>query len=87
MFLSEREPIYPAAGRPPSPLGGLDNAFADHAAALTALRRLGVTKTLSDDELGRVFGLGFALEQLHRDLQDLVDRGAELAGQGPADPA
>ncbi len=72
-----------ARQEPPPPLSRLEDAFAAEAAALTQLRRQGVARGLSDDDLGRVFGLGFALEQLHRDLQDLVDRGAELAIRPP----
>lgn len=52
----------------------LDRAFDAQAAAITKLRAAGVTRTLSDEALGRIFGLAFASEQLHRDLRDLVDR-------------
>jgi hypothetical protein len=37
------------------------------------------------DEVGRLFGIGFALDQLRRDLDDLAERAEELAaghGQG-----
>jgi uncharacterized membrane protein YccC len=68
-----------AAGAPPPPLGALDDAFTAQAMAMAQMRREGATRALPDDDLGRIFGLGFALEQLHRDLRDLVDRGAELA--------
>lgn len=69
----------------PPPLGDLNGDFAAGAAALAELRGRGITRGLSDDDLSRVFGLGFALEQLHLDLQDLVDRGAELARRPAAE--
>jgi uncharacterized membrane protein YccC len=72
-------------GQPPPPLAELDAAFAVQAAAMTEQRRIGATRALPDEALGRVFGLSFALEQLHRDLQDLVDRGGELVRE--AEPA
>jgi hypothetical protein len=31
------------------------------------------------DEVGRLFGVGFALDQLRRDLDDLAARARELA--------
>ena len=72
-----------AKGEPPPPLGELDAAFLAQSMAVTEMRRQGATRALPDDDLGRIYGLGFALEQLHRDLLDLVDRGAELAKQAP----
>jgi uncharacterized membrane protein YccC len=68
-----------AKGRPPSPLDAVDAAFDAEAHAVTEMRRQRVLRGLADDDLTRIFGLGFALEQLHRDLRDLADRGAELA--------
>ena len=68
-----------AKAEPPPPPGDLEAAFAAPAQAVAELRRQGALRELSDDDVTRVFGLGFALEQLRRDLQDLVDRGAELA--------
>jgi hypothetical protein len=46
---------------------------------MTELRREGLTRDLSDEAVGRIFGLAFALEQLLRDLGDLRDRAQELA--------
>lgn len=57
--------------RPPPPLEGADAAFAAYADELAALRKEGFTRSLSSQEVERVFALGFALEQLHRDLADL----------------
>ncbi len=68
----------------PPALGDLDTAFDAQAEAMARMRRDGATRALPDSDLGRIFGLGFALEQLHRDLQDLVDRGRELAKSGAA---
>lgn len=47
--------------------------------AFDKLRQAGVTRTLDFDAAGRVFGLAFTLESLHRDLSDLADRINELA--------
>ena len=63
---------------PGSP-AALDAAFAIQAEAMTSLRQTGVARALPDDELTRLFGMGFALHQLRRDLQDLADRGVEFA--------
>jgi uncharacterized membrane protein YccC len=64
---------------PPPPLADLDAAFALQFAALAQVRERRLARELPDEELGRIFGLGFTLDQLHRDLLDLVDRGVELA--------
>lgn len=49
------------------------------AARFDALRHAGVTRELDFDAAGRVFGLAFTLESLHRDLADLADRVDEVA--------
>lgn len=41
-------------------------------ATLDEMRKTGVTVTLSTDALSRLFGLGHALSQLQRDLDDLI---------------
>jgi hypothetical protein len=46
---------------------------------MAELRRLGMTRELPDDAVGRIFSLAFALEQLLRDLGDLHDRAQEFA--------
>jgi hypothetical protein len=76
-----------AKGQPPGSLAALDAAFDAQAHAVTEMRRRRVLHGLPDDDLTRIFGLGFALEQLHRDLRDLADRGAELAGPPIAEDA
>jgi hypothetical protein len=47
--------------------------------AFDKLRQAGITRTLDFDAAGRVFGLAFTLERLHRDLGDLADRINEIA--------
>lgn len=56
---------------PPPPLESADAVFIAYAAEFAALRQGGLTRNLSSQEAERVFALGFALEQLHRDLADL----------------
>ena len=51
----------------------------DFAARFEALRHAGLTRALDFDAAGRVFGLAFTLENLHRDLADLADRVDEVA--------
>lgn len=48
--------------------------------AIAALRRDGITRELSGEEVERVFGLSFALDQLDRNLDDLIGQAQELAG-------
>lgn len=62
----------------------LDTDFASHSQAVKVIRQQGLSRILPDDDLARIFGLGFALEQLHRDLVDLAERVAELADQPSA---
>ena len=57
-------------------------AVGAYKAALDGVRRPGLTRSLSVDEVGRLFGIGFALDQLRRDLDDLAERARELAA-GP----
>ncbi len=62
---------------PPSPRG-LEEAVAAFEAAVTGLRRSGLTRDLADEALGRVFALAFALEVLRQNLADMIDRAAEM---------
>ncbi len=62
----------------------------DAAAALVAftetfgdLRQSGVMRALDFNTVGRIFGLAFNLDGLHRDLNDLADRIDEIAGGVP----
>lgn len=59
---------------PPPPLTDVQDAIAAHAAAITRMRQSGTTRTLPDDVVSRLFSLGFALDQLYRNLTDLEDR-------------
>ena len=64
-----------APQRPPdlvAPLGA-------YKAALDEARQRGATRALSTDEVGRLFGVGFGVDQLRRDLDDLGERASELA--------
>ena len=55
------------------------SALTAFAAAVNALRAGGATRALADDDVARLYGLTFALEQLGSDLGDLSERVAELA--------
>jgi uncharacterized membrane protein YccC len=70
-----------AKAAPPS-MAEVDKALADYAQAVAALRSLGLTRDLPDETVGRIFGLAFALEQLHQNLNDLADRVRERARTG-----
>jgi len=64
---------------PPS-LDGVNAALKTYAAEIDALRREGLTRTLSGEQAERIFALGFALEQMHRNFEDLERCVAEWAG-------
>jgi hypothetical protein len=59
------------ARRSPPPLDAVQAALDGYAAEVAALRHEGLTRDLSIDEVECFFTLGFALEQLHRNLGDL----------------
>jgi uncharacterized membrane protein YccC len=65
----------PPPGRVEDGFGGVHQAIAD-------MRRDGITRGLSGEEIERVFGLSFALDQLRRNLDDLVGHARELALPG-----
>ena len=67
------------SGRGPPSLEGVESALAAYAAEIAALRRDGVTRTLTDDAAERFFALGFALEQMHNNFKDLGRCVAEWA--------
>lgn len=52
-------------------------------AAFGELRRAGLTRGLDFDAAGRVFGLAFALESLHRNLAELAERVDEMGAGRP----
>ncbi len=67
------------AGRDPPSLDAVESALEAYAAEIAALRRDGVTRTLTDDAAERFFALGFALEQMHNNFNDLGRCVAEWA--------
>ncbi len=66
------------SGPTPS-LVNIETSLSAYEAEIAALRREGLTLSLSSDAMERLFGLGFALEQLHQDLQELQLRVKEFA--------
>jgi uncharacterized membrane protein YccC len=75
---------------PPPALGEVDAAHAAYTSELNALRR-DALPTLSAVEAERIFALGFALEQLHREFGDLArcvrENARHRAGKAPSMPA
>lgn len=65
-------------GADPPAAGSLDTAFAGYVEAMSGLRRDGLTRALGDADVERVFGLYFGLEELRRNLDELIARVAEL---------
>lgn len=66
----------------PEDFDTLTAAVRDYRAAVDDMRQTGVAHSLSTTALSRLFGIGFALDQLRRDLADL----AEAAGAPSAPP-
>ena len=64
--------------RAPEDSNALAQAVRAYRNALDEMRRAGVTRSLSTATLGRLFGIGFALEQFRRDLDDLIERSGEI---------
>ncbi len=62
---------------------GVAETYLAFTEAFDKLRQTGITRTLDFDAAGRVFGLAFTLERLHRDLGDLADRIDEIAKGEP----
>ena len=67
------------ARRSPPPLGEVERSLQDFVAQIEVLRREGATRALPADAVGRLFALGFALEQLRRNFEEFCDRVAECA--------
>lgn len=63
----------------PPAIAPLATALDGFSAAVAQLRQDGMTRPLSGPAIERLFGLGFALDQLRRDADDLRERIAELA--------
>jgi hypothetical protein len=75
------------ARRPPPPLDAVAAALDGFAAEMAALRREGLTRTLTLEWVERIFALGFALDQLEQNFNDLARCVAESAQTGAAPPA
>jgi uncharacterized membrane protein YccC len=58
--------------RSPPPLSAIEASLKDYDTAVALLRKEGLTLPLAIEELERLFSVGFALEQLYRDLIDLA---------------
>jgi len=58
--------------RRPASLEPAEVSLNTYDAEVNALRREGLTRALSTDEVERLFALGFVLEQVHRNLADLA---------------
>jgi uncharacterized membrane protein YccC len=68
-----------AARKPPSGVGAFAEALAAYGGEIAGMRRDGLTRDLSGEDVGRLFAVGFALEQMRRDLEDLNQRILEFA--------
>lgn len=68
------------AGRGPPPLDAVESALDAYAAEIAALRRDRATQGLSGGAVESFFALGFALEQMHRNLKDLERCMVEWSG-------
>jgi len=66
--------------RAPEDAASLRTGVADFNAAIDAVRREGLTRDLLADAVGRILGSVFLVDQLQRDLDDLVARVREAAG-------
>ena len=65
--------------RSPPPLDAVEQALARLIASIEELRREGVTRALSAEEIGRLYALRFALEQLRQNSEDFRNRVTECA--------
>jgi len=76
------------AGRTPPRLDAVESALDGYVAKFAALRREDLTRLSPIGEIERAFVLGFALEQLHRNLSDLQrcvkECARSLSQPGPA---
>jgi hypothetical protein len=68
---------------PPS-LEATEAALDGYYAEFAAMRREGLTRDLSDERVERLFALGFALEQLRRNFDDLARCVAEMTSTNSA---
>jgi hypothetical protein len=75
------------ARRNPPPLDAVAAALDRFSAEMAALRGEGLTRTLALECVERIFALGFALDQMHRNLNDLARCVAESAQPRTTRPA
>lgn len=71
-----------ASGAAPPPVDPVEAARAAWDAAVASIRAEGLARALETTDVERFFALGFALEQLCRDLAELATRVREFAGKG-----
>jgi uncharacterized membrane protein YccC len=69
---------------PPPALDNFDAALRAYRNEIAALRHDGTLRALPVESVGRIFALGFALDQLRENAGDLADRAAEFARPAPA---
>jgi uncharacterized membrane protein YccC len=67
------------SGQAAPPLAPVEAALAGYAEATAALRQAGALRALSDEAVGRLYGLSFSFMQFGQNLHDLADRIDELA--------
>ncbi len=60
-------------------LANLEAALQSYEAEIATLRQEGLTRNLPTEAMERLFGLGFALEQLHQDMKELSRWIADLS--------
>jgi len=63
----------------PESLDAVTRAIAGYEDAVDDIRKAGLTKDLPTEAVGRVFALGFVLDQFRRNLEDLLGRTAEVS--------
>jgi uncharacterized membrane protein YccC len=65
------------------PRDDIEESYQAFTRAFHELRRTGAIRPLDFEEAGRIFGLAYALERLHRDFNDLADRIDEISAGKP----
>ena len=63
----------------PPLLDAVEQALVKFTANIEELRREGATRALPAENIGRLYALGFSLEQLGRNLEDFRNRVIECA--------
>jgi uncharacterized membrane protein YccC len=77
-WLRQLSDAFTTRGPPPS-LEHFDTALRVYRQEVAALRQEGTFRAFSAEAVGRIFALGFALEQLRENASDLADRATEFA--------